>query len=269
MSGLLAMVAALSVWRLLVRRPWPGRILLRPGLASRTSGPRRAGGVGPDHTHPPRRYPHRGRAGTRRPERPGRDVRDTDRRATVRTRQDLGPGRTDDPADLAEVADLLAVALGAGLGPGPALDAVAGVSPGPTGLALRRVAGARSRGVPLVEALEVLSYGLGAGGRELAASLRSAVETGTAAAPALRSLAASSRRRGRRRLEARVRRLPVVLAVPLVLFVLPAFVVLTLVPVALTVTGELREVAGPPAPAAHRPFPLAGPPVPVPVPEGP
>lgn len=258
MSRLLAVLAAVSCWRLLVRRPWPGRMLTRPGLTTGHDAP---------SPRAPRR-PDRGRTGANpRRRTPGSSVR----------RSLAGSG--DDPSDLAEVADLLAVALGAGLGPGPALDAVADVAPGPTGRALRRVAAARSRGVPLADSLDVLSDGLGAGGRELATSLRSAAAAGTAAAPALRSLAASARRRSRRRLEVRVRRLPVVLTVPLVLFVLPAFVVLTLVPVALTVAGELREVAWSPVVVAPGPptvgrsfalaFPLAGPPVPAPAPEGP
>ncbi|MFZ4518873.1 MAG: type II secretion system F family protein [Microthrixaceae bacterium] len=243
MSALLAVVAAVSVWRLLVRRPWPGRLLTRPGMAdvrSRVVVPRaRPGG-------PVRRAAS---AGRRPPEDP------------------TGiPEPVDDPPDLAGVADLLAVAMGAGLAPGPAIEAVAAASPGPTGAALRRAAGVQRRGVPVDEALDALSEGLGAGGRELATVLRSAARSGTAAAPALRTLAATARRRGRRRVEARVRRLPVVLAVPLVLFVLPAFVVLTLVPVALTVAGELREVA---APTASPPVPLAARPAPPRVPEGP
>ena len=75
---------------------------------------------------------------------------------------------------------------------------------------------------------------LGPAVRPLVTALVSTTRAGAPLAPALQRLADTERRRQRREAETRVRRLPVLLLAPLVGLVLPAFVVLTIVPVATT-----------------------------------
>jgi type II secretory pathway component PulF len=194
-----------------------------------------------------RRWPWRVGAlvtGTSRPER---------RR---RTRGSIGRGaidrrdRTGSAADVATVADLLHVAVSAGHSLHGAIAAVAGTSSGRAGAALARVDAAFGRGRRMIDALDELHASLGAEARPLVTALASSLRSGAPLAPALQRLADAERRRQRRRAEERVRRLPVLLLVPLVGLVLPAFVVLTIVPVALTTarTG-LSPVLGLSAPA--------------------
>jgi pilus assembly protein TadC len=115
-----------------------------------------------------------------------------------------------------------------------AVAAVAAASPGPLGRELRRVDTACRDGAPLGEALESIPSTLGRSTEPLVATLGPALRAGTPAGPALQRLADAERARRRRRAEARVRRLPVLLLVPLVTTVLPSFVLLTIVPVGLT-----------------------------------
>ena len=70
--------------------------------------------------------------------------------------------------------------------------------------------------------------------RPLADALRTSARLGTPAAPALARLATEVRADVRRRAEARARTVPVRLCFPLVLCVLPAFALLTVVPVVLS-----------------------------------
>ena len=73
------------------------------------------------------------------------------------------------------------------------------------------------------------------GVRALFVTLAAGVRSGTPVIPALQRLGDSERTRRRRRTQARVRRLAITMLVPLVLLVLPAFVLLTIVPVLLSV----------------------------------
>ena len=66
--------------------------------------------------------------------------------------------------------------------------------------------------------------------RPLARALATAVEEGVPLEPALRRVAAEARDRRRRAAEEAARRVPVRLLFPLVACTLPAFVVLTVVP---------------------------------------
>ena len=69
--------------------------------------------------------------------------------------------------------------------------------------------------------------------RPLADALRTSARLGTPAAPSLGRLATEVRADVRRRAEARARTVPVRLCFPLVVCVLPAFGLLTVVPVVL------------------------------------
>ena len=144
------------------------------------------------------------------------------------------------PADLSTSIDLLAVAVSAGLALGPAITAVGASGDGPTARALRRADVELSRGAPLADVLGGFGERIGPVAQPIVASLIASVSSGEPAGPALRGIAQQERRRARRRIEARVRRLPALLAIPLTLLVLPAFVVITLVPVGVTAAEDLR-----------------------------
>ena len=156
--------------------------------------------------------------------------------------------------DLAACCDLLAVAASAGCSLRQAVSAVGDADGGPVARALARVGADVDRGTPLVDAVERLPDHVGPDVRPLVSALVVAAGAGTPVAPALQRLADAERRRGRRLVEARIRRLPVLLLVPLVTFILPAFVVMTLVPVGLAAArSELSRADRAPVPAPPSP----------------
>ncbi len=148
-------------------------------------------------------------------------------------------GRSDRDSDLSRVVDLLQVALSSGHSIHGALlvvEPAAGQGP----VARRVTATVRdvSRGIGLLEALGEGSADDAQGVRALFVTLAAGVRSGSPVIPALQRLGDSERARRRRATQARIRRLPVTMLAPLVLLVLPAFVVLAIVPVLLTVAGS-------------------------------
>jgi tight adherence protein C len=141
------------------------------------------------------------------------------------------PARWEDGVAL--TADLLAVAVVAGLTPYLALELAARFGPEPVGGRLRVVvAAAAASSRPLADVLDAEAGStppLGPLLALLAASERSGVPIGAA----LGRLATSTRARARRRAMARARTVPVRLLFPLVFLVLPAFLLLTVAPVVL------------------------------------
>ena len=135
--------------------------------------------------------------------------------------------------ELADFADLLALALGAGLTVATALAAVAPRVEGSVGRAVRvalaRVAGGRR----LHDELAALPSVLGPAAQPLVDVMRAAQHDGAPAAAAIERLASELHHAGRQRVTERVQRLPVLLLFPLVGCVLPAFVLLAVVPIAL------------------------------------
>lgn len=128
--------------------------------------------------------------------------------------------------DVAEVARLLAVALRGGAGVVEALDVVARHGPPTTRAALRRVVAAHRWGRPAREAWD----GAGEGWAVVADALVAAEDAGLAPVRAL-EVAAQQVERGRRaRSDAAVRRLEVLVVLPLGLAFLPGFVLTTVVP---------------------------------------
>ena len=149
--------------------------------------------------------------------------------------------------NLCDVIDLLLLAATAGHTLHGGVAAVGDVAEGPVGVALGDVAGATRRGASLTDELEAMEDRLGPAVRPLVSTLVLAATSGAPLAPALARLGDHERRGLRRRAEARVRRLPVLLLAPLVGLVLPAFVVLTIVPVAVNTAGTAADLALPPS----------------------
>ena len=228
-SAALGLVAAWSV-HMLLRRPVPPRRVV--ALAARRRDR-------PSPAHPARawRPPSRRAPAQRRVPRPS----------------------VASALDLAAVVDLLAVGVSAGLSPVEAVRAVGRHGTGASAAAFAEVVRRIDRGRSLVDALAALEEVLGPSAASLSAALSAAVGAGTPLGPVLARLADGERDRARRAGAAAARRLPVVLLGPLVGLVLPAFVVLTLVPVG--VATFHRATAAP-----HTPFP---PPLTTPVPSDP
>lgn len=132
--------------------------------------------------------------------------------------------------EIAGVADMLAVALAAGA---PVrrgvIDAARVLSRRKPGSAFAATGRVLERGGSLDDALDDLARS-DPQWHHLATQLSISAQAGTPAAGALRRLARQERLRARRLREARARRLPVLLLLPLVTMVLPAFVLVTVVP---------------------------------------
>lgn len=143
-------------------------------------------------------------------------------------------------AELPEVVDLLALAVGAGMTVVQAVTAVARRGLGPLGAELRIVAGEVAHGRRLADALDELPQRAGEPARPLAATLAACERYGTSVADALERLAAEARDGQRRRAEQAARRLPILLLFPLVLCILPAFALVAIVPLIADAVPALR-----------------------------
>ena len=141
-------------------------------------------------------------------------------------------------ADLPAAADMLHIAVTAGHTLHGSVAAVARSGTGPVCEALAEADRRFRNGCSLVDELDRLPDRLGPSVRSLSTTLVVASSSGAPLGPTLQRLADSERRRLRRRTEERVRRLPVLLLAPLVGLVLPAFVLLTVIPVAITTAGS-------------------------------
>ena len=155
-------------------------------------------------------------------------VAGTPRRRRLARRHDSNVRR-----ELPMVIDLVSVAVSAGCTPFHAVEHTARFGPEQTAADLRRVGQACTRGQSFDDALRDLGSAVPAL-RPLADALRTSARLGTPAAPALGRLALEVRADVRRRAEARARTVPVRLCFPLVGCVLPAFGLLTVVPVVLS-----------------------------------
>ena len=151
------------------------------------------------------------------------------RRRTRRQRRDEAALEREVPL----AADLVAVALSAGLTPYLALEVAAPFAPRRVAARFSAILSAVATGsTRLGTALEVEAAGAPPL-RPLLAVLIASERLGAPAGPALTRLAAESRARARRAALARARTVPVRLLFPLVFLVLPAFLLLTVAPVLL------------------------------------
>ena len=131
---------------------------------------------------------------------------------------------------LPEVLDLFALAASAGLSVRQALDEVA---PRCSGLLGEALGGVRRRigvGVDVAEAFEELPEAYGEELRELVRPLVNALRYGTSLTDGLSQSAEQARLNKRRQAEQASRMVPLKLLAPLSICVLPAFVLLTIVP---------------------------------------
>ncbi|MBI2710798.1 MAG: type II secretion system F family protein [Actinobacteria bacterium] len=157
----------------------------------------------------------------------------------VRARQARRTAESAMLAELVHVADLLVLAFGAGLTVPLALDLVGERASGPVGRGLGAAQRRAALGQALPDELERAAAALGSDARRLANLLAGALRTGAPLLDPLERLGAELRADQRRAAEERARRLPVRMLFPLVLCLLPAFVVLTVVPVLLSAMGRL------------------------------
>ena len=149
------------------------------------------------------------------------------RRSARRWRRELSAVR----AELPEAVDLFALAASAGLSVRLSVEAVAPRLDGHIGGALDRAVHQIRLGVEVAEALEALTHvPAGEPLRLLVRPLTDSLRYGSALGPALERAAAAARAERRRQAEAAARRVPMRLLFPLTLCVLPAFVLLTIVP---------------------------------------
>jgi tight adherence protein C len=136
------------------------------------------------------------------------------------------------PDAVALTADLLAMAVAAGLTPYLALEVTARCGPRPVAEPLGSVLSSVEGGLRLADALD-LEAGRSPHLAPVLATLANSERSGAAVAAALGGLAAHIRAQARRRAMARARTVPVRLLFPLVFLVLPAFLLLTVAPVVL------------------------------------
>lgn len=140
---------------------------------------------------------------------------------------------------LPDTVDLLGVAARAGFPAVAAIGAVAERAPPPWDEALAAVRLRTARGERLVDALDALVDVAGEPARPLRAVLRSAIDDGASLPASLDRLAADARDARRRQAEEAARRIPVRLLLPLVACSLPAFALLSIVPILAGALGSL------------------------------
>ncbi len=157
--------------------------------------------------------------------------------AGVRRRRAVRDRRIDEA--IPDLIDLLGVAAAVGRTVPGLLIVVADRSPPAVRVAMQRAVRRLDRGASVSEVLDGLAPDLGSLGAALAEALRTAHRTGAPLAPALDRLGDVARDRRRRSAEARARRLPVTLLLPLVCCILPAFGLLAVVPLIAAALGDL------------------------------
>lgn len=145
---------------------------------------------------------------------------------------------------LAEVVDLFAVSLASGHNLYAATDQVARWSRDPFSAAFASCVSAVDLGQPLSDSLEQVPRQLGLALQPLVGALVAHDRYGAPISQNLAALAGECRRTQRHQAEVLARRLPVTLLGPLVVCVLPAFLLLTVVPLVVDTVGSFAETLG-------------------------
>ncbi len=166
--------------------------------------------------------------------------------ASVFARRRRRARRTGDITDgLADVIDLFAMSLLSGNNIAASTTQVGIWIDGELGAAFRQCSHQVDRGRTIADALEELPDRLGPQLRPLIGALVASERYGASITQNLAQLAVDSRADRRRRSEAAARRLPVALLFPLVTCVLPAFLVVTVVPVVIDTLSAFNLLASP------------------------
>lgn len=142
-------------------------------------------------------------------------------------------------AAVPDLVDLFLVSASSGQTVTGSLAAVAPRAPPALASAVGGASDRFRRGLPLVECLAELGSDLGPHGAPLADSLRQAASAGVPLVPLLEGVAASARDRRRRRAQEVARRLPITMLFPMVACILPAAILLAVVPVLLVSVASL------------------------------
>ncbi|PPK92930.1 type II secretion system (T2SS) protein F [Kineococcus xinjiangensis] len=185
--------------------------------------------AGEQRLGPPPRPPGQGAAG------PGRRVGRSLLTRGARTARRGAGGDPDPEPDLPLLLDLVAAATRSGCPPGAALDAVLDVLPAACTADLRRVRAQLSLGAPPESAWADVPAPL----HRLRDPLLLSAATGAPAAALLEAAATEARRDGRRAAEVAAARLGALLVLPLGACTLPAFVLLGVVPVLLSLSADV------------------------------
>lgn len=146
-------------------------------------------------------------------------------------------------AELPDAIELLVLCVHAGRSPAQAVGELSQRAPPSVRPGFAAVERQLHRGHLLADALGELPIVLGPAARELAAAVATAEREGLPLAPMLDRLASEARATRRRHGEAAARRLPVQLSFPLVVCVLPSFVLVALAPAVLGALSTLRGTA--------------------------
>jgi len=154
-----------------------------------------------------------------------------------RERQAVAASERAAEATVPDLVDLVRLGVTAGLPVRGALAAAADHLDGPLAPRVRLVLGAAARGRPLADALAAAAFPPAA--RPLVDALVAGERYGAPLSAVLERVADDARRTERLRAERAARRLPVSLLFPLVLCTLPAFALVTVVPVLVSTLSAL------------------------------
>jgi Flp pilus assembly protein TadB len=160
---------------------------------------------------------------------------------TVAVRRRAAARRAAIDRHVLELAELLLAAIEAGLPPATAVERSAGLLHGPMGTEIDRVGSEIALGLDWRAALDQSAARTESESMAtLAAALGRAHRLGTSPRAALRTIATELRAERRARAEELARRAPVKMLFPLVLLILPAFLLLTVGPVLLATLRSLH-----------------------------
>lgn len=152
----------------------------------------------------------------------------------------IRPSRRDDSTSFVEFVDLLVVLLKSGRTTHQALELIEQLSNGDVQRAARGVLGRYAGGERLADALSDLLTSFGASAVGIANCLAASERDGLPIASVLDRLISEAHAERRRSAQSDAAKLPVKLAFPLVLCVLPSFVALTVVPILIGALSSLN-----------------------------